>query len=139
MDLFCFQSQWRQRETNSCFINNYNPALSKVCQTNIDLRSVYNYYKAVSYTTVYFSNSENFAWERTKQGVQEMKHRNPSVREAMKKLTYSFICSRQMSVKEAVYLCSPNYGSESVSQMFCTWTVICQLNEKGYSNQRRNC
>ena len=61
-----------KRETNSCFINNYNPVRLKAWQASIDLQPVYNYYL--------------------------------SARVAMKKLAYSFICSRQMSVQEAVYL-----------------------------------
>ena len=43
-----------KRGTNSCFINNYNPELLKAWQANIDLQSVYNYYKVVSYVTAYF-------------------------------------------------------------------------------------
>ena len=42
-----------------------------------------------------------------KQAVQEIKHDNLSAREAIKELAYSFICSRQMSVQEVVYLCLP--------------------------------
>ena len=42
-----------------------------------------------------------------KQAVQEIKLQNLSARVAMKKLAYSFICSRQMSIEEAVYLCLP--------------------------------
>ena len=43
-----------------------------------------------------------------KQVVQEIKLQNLSAKVAMKKMAYSlFICSRQMSVQEAVYLCLP--------------------------------
>ena len=40
-----------------------------------------------------------------KQAVQEIKLDNLPTRVAMKRLAYSFICSRKMSVQEAVYLC----------------------------------
>ena len=42
-----------------------------------------------------------------KQTVQEIKLQNLSARIAMKKLVYLFICSRQMTVQESVYLCLP--------------------------------
>ena len=42
-----------------------------------------------------------------KQAVQEIKYQKLSAMEAMKKLAYSFICSGQMSVQEAVYICLP--------------------------------
>ena len=55
----------------------------------------------------YFSKSEKSTSEVMKHVVQEIKLQNLSARVAMKKLAYSFICSRQMSVQEAVYLCLP--------------------------------
>ena len=42
-----------------------------------------------------------------KQAVQEIKLQNLSARVAMKKLAYSFTCSRQISVQEAIYFCLP--------------------------------
>ena len=57
--------------------------------------------------TTYFSKSENSASEAMKQAVQEIKLQNLSAIVAMKKLSYLFVCCRQMSVQEAVYLCLP--------------------------------
>ena len=57
--------------------------------------------------TAYFSKLENSTSEAMKQAVQEIKLQNLLARVAMKKLAYSFICVRQMSVQEAVYLCLP--------------------------------
>ena len=57
--------------------------------------------------TAYFSKSEKSTSEAMKHVVQEIKLQNLSARVAMKKLAYLFICSRQMSVQEAVYLCLP--------------------------------
>ena len=104
-----------KRDTNSCFINNYNLVLLKAWQANIDLQSVYNCYKAVSYITAHFSKSENSTSETMKQAVQEIKIQNLSARVAMKRLAYLFICSRQTSVQETVYLCLPEL-----------WLIICQ-------------
>ena len=96
-----------KRDTNSCFINNYNSVLLKAWQVNIDLQPVHNDYKSVSYMIAYFSKSENSTSEAMKQEVQEIKHQSLSAREAMKILACSFSCSRKMSVQEAVYLCIP--------------------------------
>ena len=93
-----------KRNTNSGFMSNYNPVLLKAWQANIDLQPVYNYYKAVSYMT---TKSENSTSEAMKQAVQKIKLANLSARVAMKELAYSFICSRQMSVQDAIYLCLP--------------------------------
>ena len=88
-------------------MSNYNPVLLKAWQANIDLQPVYNYYKAVSYMTTYFSKSENSTSEAMEQAVQEIKLANLSARVAMKELAYSLICSRQMSVQDSIYLCLP--------------------------------
>ena len=58
--------------------------LLKAWKANIDLQPVYNYYKAVSYITAYFSKSENSTSEVMKQVVQEVKLQNLSARVAMK-------------------------------------------------------
>ena len=47
-------------------------------QCNIDLQPVYNYYKAVSYMTAYFSKSENSTSEAMKQTVEKIKRQNLS-------------------------------------------------------------
>ena len=60
--------------------------------------------------TAYFSKSENLTSEAMKQAVQEIKLQNPSTRVAMKKLAYSFICSRQMSVGKLFIFVYQNYG-----------------------------
>ena len=64
-----------KRDTNSCFINNYNLVLLKAWQVNIDLQPDYNYYKAVSNTAAYFRKSENSTSEAIKQAVQEINYR----------------------------------------------------------------
>ena len=38
-----------KRNPDSCFVNNYNPAMLKSLQANLDLQPVHNYYKALSY------------------------------------------------------------------------------------------
>ena len=73
-----------KRDTNSWFINTYNPVLLKAWKANIDLQPVYSYYKAVSFITAYFSKSENTTLEAIKQADQEIKLQNLSGRVAMK-------------------------------------------------------
>ena len=47
---------------DSCFLNNYNPAMLKAWQANIDLQPAHNYYKALSFMASYFSKSESVFW-----------------------------------------------------------------------------
>ena len=99
-----FKLHLKRSKNFSCFINNYNPVVWKAWQASIGLQPVYNHYKAVSYMTAYFSKS---TLEAMKQAVQETKLQNLSARVTMKKLAYSFTCSRQMSIQEDFYLCLP--------------------------------
>ena len=96
-----------KRETDSCFVNDYNRVLLKAWQANMDLEPVYNYYKAISYMTAYFSNSGSETSEALKQVVNEMRNQNLKTKEAMRKLSQEFVSARQLSVQEAVYLCPP--------------------------------
>ena len=47
--------------------------LLKAWQKNIDLQSVYNYDKVISYMTAYFSKSESETSEALKQAVNEIR------------------------------------------------------------------
>ena len=48
-----------KKDTNYCFINNYNLVLFKEWQASTDFQTVYKYFKTVSYMAAYFSKSEN--------------------------------------------------------------------------------
>ena len=66
--------------------------------------------------TAYFSKSESEVSELLKQAAKQIKNQHLNMHDAMKKIAYSFISSRQLSVQEAVYnvlselrlrICSP--------------------------------
>ena len=61
----------------------------------------------LTYMTGYSSKSEREVSESLKQAVMEIKNQNLNVRDALKKIAYSFISSRQLSVQEAVYNALP--------------------------------
>ena len=96
-----------KRSTGSCFVNNYNPVLLKAWEANLDIQPVHNYFKALTYMTGYSSKSEREVSESLKQAAKEIKNQNLNVRDALKKIAYSFISSRQLSVQEAVYNALP--------------------------------
>ena len=104
--VFCWNYNWRKRNIIKHFLYQVKMILSsiwkatqtlalsvttivllKAWQANIDLQPVYNYYM-----TAYLSKSEN------------------SASEAMKQAIGLFICSRQVSVEEAVVFVYQNYG-----------------------------
>ena len=128
-----------KRKTYSCFINNYNPGLLKARQAKTGLQPVYNYYKAVSHMTAYFLKSENSTSVAMKEVVQEIKLQNLSARVAIKKLADSFICSRLMSVQEAVYLCLPELWLRKCQQGVMFLNTNLPYAREGYSKLKRNC
>ncbi|XP_057310673.1 uncharacterized protein LOC130648634 [Hydractinia symbiolongicarpus] len=73
----------------------------------MDLQPVHNYYKAVSYMCAYFSKSESESSSALKQASHEIKDQKLGVKQAMYRIASAFLCSRQVSVQEAVYLCLP--------------------------------
>ena len=111
----------------------------KAWQAKTGLQPVYNYYKAVSYMTAYFLKSENSTSVAMKQVVQEIKLQNLSARVAIKKLAHSFICSRQMSVQEAVYLCLPELWLRKCQQGVMFLNTNFPYEREGYSKLKRNC
>ena len=96
-----------KKSTSSCFVNNYSPVLLKTWELNLIIQPVHNYFKALTYMTGYSSKSEREVSESWKQAVMEIKNQNLNVRDALKKIAYSFISSRQLSVQEAVYNALP--------------------------------
>ena len=70
----------------------------KAWQANIDLQPVYNYYKAISYMTPYFSKSENETSEALKQAVNGIRNQNLKTKESMRKISQAFVSARQLSV-----------------------------------------
>ena len=75
--------------------------------TKLRFQPVHNYFKPLTYMTGYSSKSEREVSESLKQAAKEIKNQNLNVRDALKKIAYSFISSRQLSVQEAVYNALP--------------------------------
>ena len=98
-----------KRGAHPCFVNDYNPMFLKAWQANIDLQTVYNYYKAISYIASYFSKSETETLETLKQALNGIRNQNLKTKETTRKLSQAFISARQLSIQKAVYLCLPNY------------------------------
>ena len=88
-----------KRSTGSCFVNNYNLVLLTAWEANLDIQPLHNYFKALTYMTVFFSKSKGEVSESLKQVAKEIKNQNLNVRAAMKKIAYSFISSHQLSVQ----------------------------------------
>lgn len=54
-------------------VNNYNPDLLRVWETNRDIHQAHNQYKALRYTAAYFSKSESEVSESLKKAAEESK------------------------------------------------------------------
>ena len=96
-----------KRPPNSCFINNYNPVMLLAWKASMDLRPVFNYYKAISYMCAYFSKSETESSNALVHASKEIKTMKMSARDSMYKLASAFATSRQISLQEAVSFSLP--------------------------------
>ena len=91
-----------KRQPNSCFVNNYFDVGLKAWQTNMDIRLVFNEYKAVTYMCQYFSKTEDQCSQAMKQAAKEAFENNMHHHDTMKTIAKAYLSSRECSVHEAV-------------------------------------
>ena len=99
-----------RRPPNSCFINNYNPIMLKVWKANMDLQSVFNYYKAVSYMSAYFSKSESETSQALLQACSKIRSMNLHARDVMHKLEVSIQVQDKFLFKKQYITVFQNFG-----------------------------
>ena len=63
-----------KRNLGSCFVHNHDPVLLKLGKENLDIYSIHNYSKALTYMTAYFSKSDIEFSESLKQAAREIKN-----------------------------------------------------------------
>ena len=80
-----------KRSPASYFVNKYDPVLLKAWKANLDIQSGHNYYKALTFMTVYFLKSASEVSESLKQVVGEIEKQNLNVREEIKKTGYTIL------------------------------------------------
>lgn len=108
---------YSKRDTNFCFVKNYNSVILKTWLMNIDLQPVYNYHRTLSYMTVYFSKSENSKSEAMKQIVQNIKQ-NLLTKEAIKKPNMLSSVQDKYQYRRLINLCLPELWLAALS-LFC--------------------
>ena len=96
-----------KRSTNSCFVNNYFQNGLQAWQANIDIQSVFNHYKAVTYMCTYFSKSEDECSEAMKQAAKEAFENHEDHYRQMRKIANAYSTKRECNIQEAVYHCLP--------------------------------
>lgn len=104
---------YSKRDTNFCFVKNYNPVISKTWLMNTDLQQVYNYHRTLSYMTVYFSKSQNSTSEAMKQIVQNIKQN--LLTKAMKKTSMLSSVQDKYHYRRLIYLCLPELWLAALS------------------------
>ena len=80
-----------KRSPASYFVNKYDPVLLKAWEANLDIQSVHNYYKALTFMTDYFSKSASEVSESLKQVVGEIEKQNLNMREEIRKTGYTIL------------------------------------------------
>ena len=117
-----------KRQPNSCFVNNYFDVGLKAWQTNMDIRLVFNEYKAVTYMCQYFSKTEDQCSQAMKQAAKEAFENNMHHHDTMKTIAKAYRSSRECSVQEAVYHILPELKLRRIFPAVCF--VITNLPEE---------
>ena len=110
-----------KRSTGSCFVNNYNPVLLKAWEANLDIQPVHNYFKALTYMTVFFSKSESKVSESL---INFFIH-------AMKKQHIHLQVHANFQLKELFIMLCQSCGLENVLQESLSLIQICLTIELG--------
>ena len=92
---------------DSCFINNYFVAGIKGFAANVDLQSVFNHYKCITYECSYFTKDETECSQAIMNAAKEARADNMSVAEGLRKIGAAFLSTREVSSQECVYRCMP--------------------------------
>ncbi|XP_067660106.1 uncharacterized protein, partial [Haliotis asinina] len=93
-----------QRRPNDVWINQYNPALLKCWNANMDIQYVIDAYSCVVYIISYISKAEREMGLLLAQTEKEARSEdNINAKLALKKLGHTYLTHREVSAQEAVY------------------------------------
>ena len=93
----------QKREPNARWMNQYNEAILRAWNANMDIQFILDPYACARYLMSYTTKPEREMSLLLEATHKECREGNLSVREEMKKLTGTFFNHRQVSVQEAVY------------------------------------
>ena len=96
-----------KRPLNSCLINDHNPIVLFAWQADMDIQSVSNHHKCVTYLYSYMSKGETHCSEAIRVAAKEAKKDNLGLKDSFKKIGAAFLSSREVSSQECVYRCLP--------------------------------
>ena len=86
-----------KRPPNSCFVNNYNPIVLLAWQANMDIQSVFNHHKCVTYLCSEMWKGETQCSEAIRAAAKEAKKENLDLKQSLKKISAAFLSSREVS------------------------------------------
>ena len=84
-----------KREPNACFINNCFTEGLIAWKAKIDIQSVFNHYKAVTYMCAYFSKAEDGTSEAMKEAAKDAFNRGVPDYEKMKAIPKAYTTKRE--------------------------------------------
>ena len=96
-----------QQPTDSCFVNNHFDINLLAWEANIDIQSVFDYYKAITYMYSNLSKQEGECSQVMKQTFKEALERIARSYEHMKSVAHAYISKRKCSLQETVYQVIP--------------------------------
>ena len=92
------------RNLNGIMINNYNPLLLNLLQSNMDIQFILNIWACVKYIVSYVSKSEKHMSKTLMNCVKSLKQGNNTIRERFRKIANAFLYATETSAQECVYL-----------------------------------
>ncbi|XP_074661914.1 uncharacterized protein LOC141914585 [Tubulanus polymorphus] len=92
-----------KREPNECWVNQYNPALLRAWQANMDIQYVTDAFACVVFIVSYISKSEREMGLLLEHTRAEAAEDNQSAKQAIKSLGSTSLHNREVSAQEAVY------------------------------------
>ena len=126
-----------KRPPNSCFVNNYFTDGLLAWEASIDIRPVFNHYKAVAYMCAYLSQSESECSQAMIQALKEAFEDKLDNYQRMKSLTQKYVNKRECSIQKCVSSFTRPVFEENFSSCYFLPILTFQKKDTGFVSSKR--
>ena len=93
-----------RRPKGALMINNFNPTILDCHRSNMDIQFILDPYAVCSYVVNYINKSSKSMSKLLRHVAEQAKNSEMSNLEKLRKISYAFLDSQEISVQEAVYM-----------------------------------
>lgn len=93
-----------KRKKGCLMINNFNPMILKIHRSNMDIQLILDAYAVCAYVVNYINKSSKSMSKLLRHVAEQAKSNDSSNLEKLRKISYAFLDSQEVSVQEAVYM-----------------------------------